>query len=89
MGQRRGADERGVEGCPLGRKGGRKIGVGGLDQPKAERFGATAFGRINADDADGWVNPPRQPRPPLTHAAKADEKEGHVDHAFLFILTLC
>lgn len=71
MGQRRGADERGVEGCPLGRKGGRKIGVGGLDQPKAERFGATAFGRINADDADGRVNPranrarrlPMLPRP--------------------------
>ena len=75
MGERRGADQRGVG--ALGCDGLGNGGVGGIGQAQAARFGAAGVGGIHADNTDSGINAFGQARAALAHAAQANDQKFH------------
>ena len=75
VGQRRGADQRGVR--PGGGEGGGDGIVSGRDQAEREGFFPPGGGAVHPGDGEGGVQPARQPRTPFAHGTETDDEEVH------------
>ena len=80
MGQRRRADQRGVGGEGVQRRG--QVGVGGAHQPQVQRFLPAGGGAVHPGEPDGPVDAADEPGAAFAHGAEADDQKFHTNNPF-------